>query len=69
MQCVSVISEAPRGPVCHLPMEGSYVLIEYKARVRRSMRKRPRVVSFEDISHGIRPISRARFGKRSGKPE
>ena len=64
-----MISEAPRAVPCHLPQEGSYVLIQYRTKVRRSVRKRPRCATFEDMSHGIVPVSRARLGERSGKSE
>ena len=69
MQRVAIVSEAIRAPACLLPLEGAYVLIQYRSDVRRSTRKRSRLVSFEDISHGILPVSRARLGERSGKSE
>lgn len=69
MECVSVISEAPRAVPCFLPQEGSYVLIEYQKKVRRSLRKRSRRVTFEESSHSIVPVSRARLRKRSGESE
>ena len=69
MECVSVISEAPRPVPCYLPQEGSYVMIEYRKHVRRSVRKRPRCATLEDMSHCIVPVSRARLSERSGKSE
>ena len=69
MESITVISAAVRGPSCHLKKEGCYVLVTCNKNVRRSHRKRGRVVSLEDASYGLLPVSRARLGKGGSEAE